>query len=159
MRSASRPVPTTHGEPHWLRLVRAGTIGCAIAVVPNVLFHALLRSELVARFDVTGAPHPLHTASVVVACQLAAVVATVLALALDRLYAPHAAEVFAVISTFALLVSFGAPLTVVGASTTTRVLLSTMHVIAALGIGTPLLWELLNEESELNRPRFTSGGR
>lgn len=132
----------TRDAPTWLRFLRAGAIGAAIASIANILVFALARLagvDFMARFDPVGVPESLRVGNIVIVCIFAAIGATIFFAVIQRFMKRWVIETFLIVSALFLLLSLGSPLSLPEATVATRAVLLSMHFLAALAIVTPLV--------------------
>ena len=116
-------------------LFAAGILICLSAVLVNILFYSTSQAfgaqYLVPLESNPTRNTPLPFLTVVILTLAAAILATLLYGVLTKLTPGNILPPFISVVVTALLVSFGGPMEIPGASLQTRLLLSTMHVTAA----------------------------
>jgi hypothetical protein len=122
-------------SPYVLRrLPWAGSVATAAAIVVNLLFYALTKSlgeRYIIPLDESGSQlSPMPALMVVIATLIPGIIATILCGLLIR-FTRRPATIFLSVSVTALILSFGGPFDLPSATSQTKILLSSMHIIAA----------------------------
>jgi hypothetical protein len=123
------------------RIPLAGLLGAALAIVGNlILFYiasGLLGLQMALPMPPDNALMPLPAIAVIMSTLMGAIGGSILLAILGR-FAPRPITIFLAISVIFTLISFGGPLSL-PVETSTMVVLSIMHIIAAVAI----VWALV----------------
>jgi hypothetical protein len=112
------------------RLLRAGAIAAAGAIVANVIFFLILSALGVTITLPAEMGGQLTVAPVIISTLVGAIGATAVLAALIR-FTSNPARLFLIISAVFLVLSFGGPISNPGIDGTGKILLNVMHIIAA----------------------------
>jgi len=136
------------------RLCWAGPVATLIAVLVDVLYYAVTKafgeSYLIPVAADGSQLYPMPAATLVMTILTPGLIATVFFGLLIR-FARKPATVFLSVAITALIVSFGGPFSLPAAAMQTKLLLSGMHVIAAVVITGGILFLSRNKNSHPNQ--------